>query len=198
MTTTVFLIRHVRHAQQGVMVTGQADVALSPSAPEDLAALTRRFAGETLDQVLTSPVERAQITAAAVAGPERAAPVVEPDLRELDFGAWEGRAFADLERDPAFEGWNLHRSLHRPPGGESMLETQARMVGVLESARSRHPEGRVAMVSHGDPLKALVLFLLGLPLDSHDRFDLDPASVTAVVVGAWGSKLLSLNEKVAS
>jgi broad specificity phosphatase PhoE len=53
-------------------------------------------------------------------------------------------------------------------------------------------------VSHSDVIKAALLYHLGLPIDAYSRFDIDPASISTLVVGEWGSKVLRLNEVVAA
>ncbi|HEX8231963.1 MAG TPA: histidine phosphatase family protein [Caulobacteraceae bacterium] len=198
MTTTLFLVRHVPHELQGKVQVGRAEgIELGECNPERLAAVGRRLSGESLDAVHASPVERAQLTAHAVAEPHEVEVRTDPDLNELDFGDWTCVAFDELEGRDDYRAWNEHRSVHRAPNGETMLECQVRMVRAVETARRAHPEGRVALVSHGDPLKSLILYLLGMPLDAYGRFDLDPASVTTAVVGDWGAKVLRLNEATA-
>lgn len=199
MTTTLFLVRHAPHALQDRVQVGRSPgVALADGSIETARAIGARLAGEALDAVHCSPLERARDTAAAVAEPHGLTPVEDDDLLELDFGRWTGRSFEDLREDADLQAWNTARSLHRPPGGESMLECQARMMRAVERARRDHPEGRVAVVSHGDPLKSIILSVLGLPLDAWNRFELDPASVSTAVVGDWGAKLLFLNERPAA
>ena len=197
MTTTVFFVRHVPHAHQGRIHVGRMDdVQLAEGSAERLARLTARFTGERLDAVYSSPIQRAQLTAAAVAEAGGLEVRTLEGLTEIDAGEWTGRAFADFAQDPRREAWERARSLNRTPGGETMLEVQCRMIAALEEVRARHPEGRVALVSHGDPLKTALLYLLAMPLDAHDRFDIDPGSVSAAVVGDWGAKILNLNERV--
>ena len=60
--------------------------------------------------------------------------------------------------------------------------------------RAAHPEARIAAVTHADVIKALVAHILGFSLDQHDRLEISPGSVTALVAGDWGAKILSLNE----
>ena len=71
-------------------------------------------------------------------------------------------------------------------------------MGELERAREEHPEGGVVLVSHGDVIKAMVAGVLGLPLDAHARFDIAPASVSALAVWEGGGKVLRMNETVAA
>jgi len=64
--------------------------------------------------------------------------------------------------------------------------------------RHRHDEQSVILVSHSDVIKAALLYHLGMPIDSYSRFDISPASVSTLIVGDWGSKILRMNEVVAA
>jgi len=196
-TTTFFFVRHIPHVLQGRVHVGRMDgIELAEGAPERLARVGRRLARERLDAVYASPISRTQRTAAAVAEPHGLPVQTRDGLIEIDAGDWTGRPFDAFAEAPARKHWDAARSFNRVPGGETMLEVQCRMVAVLEELRDLHPEGRVAVVSHGDPLKAVILYLLGMPLDAHDRIETDPGSVTTAVVGEWGAKVLRLNEPV--
>jgi probable phosphoglycerate mutase len=196
-TTTVFLIRHMPHIHQGRVHVGRMDdVPLAEGAPERLAKLHARMGREQLDAVYASPILRAQLTAAAVAKAAGIEVQTRDGLTELDAGDWTGKAFTEFEDTPERRAWDQARAFNRTPGGESMLEIQARMIAVLEEVRGLHPDGRIALVSHGDPLKTIVLYILGMPVDAWNRFELDPGSVTTFVVGDWGAQLLRLNESV--
>lgn len=196
---TLFLVRHAPHVLQGRVQVGRTEgVALAKGSDRVAQRAAGRLRRERLDAVYCSPLQRARDTAAPIAAVHDLEPIADADLLELDFGDWTGRAFDAFDGDPDYRAWNAARAVHRVPRGETMLECQARMMRAVERARRDHPDGRVALVSHGDPLKAVVLYLLGLPIDSWNRFDLDPASVSAAVVGDWGAKLLFLNERSAA
>ena len=199
MTTVVHLVRHVPHEHQGRIQVGRmGDVAVAKGSPARFEALGRRFARETLAAVYASPIDRTQQTAHAIADPAGLPVFTREDLNEIDVGEWTGRAFDDILADPIYQHWNSSRSLARCPGGESMLEVQVRMLRWLEMVRSDHPDQAVVAVSHGDPIKSILLYLLGLPLDAYGRLEVEPASVSTVVVGGahdpWGAKLIRLNE----
>ena len=53
-------------------------------------------------------------------------------------------------------------------------------------------------MSHGDVIKAALLYHLGLPVDSYGRIEIEPASVSTLVVGGWGAKVMRLNEAAAA
>ncbi|MDP8917223.1 MAG: histidine phosphatase family protein [Pseudomonadota bacterium] len=195
MTTTVHLVRHVPHEHQGRIHVGRMEgVRLAPRSRERLRFLTERFNGVELAAVYASPVSRAQETAHAIADPAGLEIRTRPDLNELDAGEWTGKSFDEIGLDPRARLWNDARSLARVPGGESMLEVQFRMVRWLEEARAAHPEATVVAVSHGDPIKALVLYALGASLDFYGRIEPEPGSTCTLEVGDWGAKLIRLNE----
>ena len=115
---------------------------------------------------------------------------------ELQFGEWTGKSFAELDPLPEWHRFNTLRSSARIPGGELMLEVQARIVNEMECMRRRHPNSHVAIVSHGDVIKAAVAHFAGIPLDLFHRIEISPAGVSTLLVGNWGAKIFSLNETV--
>ena len=192
-TATILLIRHAAHADFNQRLSGRrSGVELTEEGHRQAAALGQRLASGGVTRVECSPLERTRATATAIA---RACALPAPTgvdaLLEIDMGDWTGRAFDDFGDDPAWRAWNQHRGSARIPGGESMAEAQARIVAHLGKAADGET---VAMVSHSDMIRAAVAHVLGLPLDNLLRFDIDPASVTGVAIGAWGAKLLWLNE----
>ena len=193
MATTILLIRHAEHLDFNIRLSGRRDgVALSARGHEQAAALATRLAGERIDRVEASPLDRTRATAAALGRPV----AIVPALIEIDMGEWTGRAFGTFGDDPAWRAWNERRGSARIPGGESMAEAQARIVGHIEAtARGRDGE-TVAMVSHSDMIRAAIAHALGLSLDNLLRFDIDPASVSRLTVGDWGAKMLSVNERL--
>lgn len=197
MTTTLFLVRHAPHVLQGqVQVGRRSDVPLAETSLPLIEAAGRRLASERLEAVVASPMDRAQATAGAIADACGLPVETDADLCEMHMGRWTDATFEALEGEPTYRAWNACKSLTGAPEGELSTEVQTRMVRVLRRVRARLPQGRVALVSHGDPIKTLVCACLGLPLDSMHRFDLDPASVTTLVVGDWGGKVVRLNERV--
>jgi probable phosphoglycerate mutase len=194
-TTTVFFVRHVPHSLQDQMQVGRMDgITLGEDAPPRLARLAERFKLENLAAVYASPIHRTQVTAHAIADPKGLEVRTRDGLVEIDAGEWEGMTFEEMQADPRHDPWNTARSANRIPGGETMLEMQVRMIAVVEEARRAHPGEKVLLVSHGDPIKAALLYLVGLPIDSYDKITVDPASISTVAIGDWGSKLIRLNE----
>ncbi len=172
-------------------------VPLSDEGRAQASALGRWLATRSLDAVECSPLDRTRETAAAIADAAGLPPPLAVDaLVEIDLGDWTGKKFGTFGDDPAWHDWNEHRGTARIPGGETMAEAQARIVGHLERLGRERPGETIAIVTHSDMIRAAVAHVLGLPLDHLLRFDVEPASVTRMVIGDWGAKLSSLNEKV--
>ncbi|MBB5714843.1 histidine phosphatase family protein [Sphingomonas aerophila] len=198
MAATLLLIRHAAHIHFNRQLSGRMPgVPLSGEGREQAAALGHRLADAGVQHLWTSPLDRTVATAEAIAThcglPE---PRVVYDLVEIDMGDWTGRAFGTFGDDPDWRAWNEQRATARIPGGESMAEAQSRIVSIMERALREHDGETVAIVSHSDMIKAAICHALGLSLDGMSRFDIEPASVSRIVIGDWGSKVMTLNEGV--
>ncbi len=194
MTTTFHLVRHGSHDRLDRTLCGRMDgVRLGEAGLAEAQAAAERLAHEPLAAIVTSPLERCRQTADAVARSHGLEPELDEAFLELDFGEWTGLSFDALRADPRYEPWNNRRTLNRPPGGESLGETQMRAIRGLERLRDRYPDAALAVVTHSDVVKALTAHVLGTSLDFYHRFDVDPASITTLVLGDWGAKLLRLN-----
>lgn len=154
-------------------------VGLSAEGMAQTAALAERFSGMALDAILSSPIERARQTAAAIGTVLDLEVGIDAGLNEIDFGAWTGAALSALDGSAAWDAWNRQRSIARCPGGETMAAAQDRALTAIAHARRYR---QVAMVSHQDILKSVLAHYLGLSLDHLHRFALDPASHSVVTV----------------
>ena len=202
METIFILIRHGSHDRLGSILCGRmAGVTLSAQGRAEADSLADRLSGQRLTAVLSSPLERAVETATPIADRQGLPLTVEPALNELDLGAWSGKRFEELHGDLAWDLWNRARSHGRPtPGdspGESMAEAQTRIAALLDRLRRAHPGGTLALVSHGDVIKAALAHAMGLPLDFYGRFEISPASRSVLIAGDWGLKVHSINEGAA-
>jgi len=195
--TILVLLRHASHDRLGSVLCGRMPgVTLSEAGRREADALAVTLARHRFAAVLSSPLERAVETAAAIAASQALAVEVEveEDLNELDLGAWAGLRFEDLRGDPAWNLWNSARSHARPPGGETMTEAQARTARCIEGLHRRYAGRTVALVSHADVIKAALCHALGLSVDFHARFEIAPASRSVLIAGEWGLKVHSINE----
>jgi broad specificity phosphatase PhoE len=175
-------------------VQGQLDAGLSEHGWEQVRRLGARLAGGPPDAVYASDLARAWDTAEAL--PARSPVVPEPRLREARFGAFEGLTLEEAEaRFPeAFAAWRRDSVRHRPPGGETLEELQARCAAALQEHLPRHPGQTVALVAHGGPIRMLVCALLRLPLEASRCLRVENASVTRVEFTVRAAVLAALND----
>lgn len=196
--TTFYLIRHGEKACDPDLLTGRATgVALSEEGRRQAARLATRLAPAGLRCVLSSPLERAQETAEPIAQATGLPVEISAALDEMNFGEWTGRRCAELEGDRTWERFNRFRSGTRIPGGETMVEVQARFVGEMLRWRDAVGVGAVAMVSHGDPIRAALIYFAGGMLDAWERFEISPASITTIVLGKDGVRIAGVNDECA-
>ncbi len=178
------LIRHTPVDAVPGLCYGRLDLPLLPSAEVDIAAVLARLG--PLGAVVSSPASRCLRLAEAIARRDGCRLDIEPDLQELDFGAWEGVHWDAIDRaqsDPwAEDPWN-----RAPPGGERESELWARVQRWWD--RWRPPDGvrRVAVVAHGGPLRLLRCRLEGGALQDRWSYALEPGGVTMVRIRAHGA-----------
>jgi phosphoserine phosphatase len=168
--TTLLLARHGQsdwNAERRWQ--GHADRPLSERGRSQADALAQRLAEVDLDAIYSSDLRRTRDTAAVVAETKGLEVLELPDLREVDVGSWSGLTRAEArERFPeAYARW-----LDGGPGwtnGETYEDMTARVLrGVWQIAGS-HPSGRVLVVSHGGPIRAIHASALGMDVHAYRR-----------------------------
>jgi len=193
--TILLLARHAAHAQLGRALTGRGqDHGLTEDGRAQAQLLAARLRRERATALYVSPRRRAAETAALLGTALSLEPRDEKTLDEIDFGAWTGRDFTELEEDPAWRSWNEQRATARPPGGEAMQEAQSRVLRWTGLLPARHPDEVILAVSHADVIKAAICAHLGLTLDAYWRFDICPASLSAIELWPGGGRVRFLNE----
>jgi probable phosphomutase (TIGR03848 family) len=193
--TMCLLIRHAMTEHVGHVLSGWSPgVHLSALGERQAELLAERLAPVPMSAIYASPIERARETAARIAARHRLEVRAAEAAGEVHFGDWTGRRFSELAHDDAWERWNRARSWTRVPDGEMALEVQARVVALLARLRAEHPEGCIALISHGDVIKLALAHALGSPIDLMQRVDIQPASVTTFVFDAGEVRVLGVND----
>jgi broad specificity phosphatase PhoE len=193
-TTTFYLIRHAANEYIGKAIAGWLPgVQLNAEGQQQAEELARLLCSSPIRHIYSSPLERARETAAPLAKRLALEVRLSDAIGELKFGEWTGNKMDSLAADPRWQQWNSFRSGARAPQGEMMIETQARFVGFMEELRAAHQGSHIALFTHGDPVRAAVLYYLGMPLDFLHRIEISLASVTMLRVSDSGPELLCLN-----
>ncbi|WP_324673925.1 histidine phosphatase family protein [Hymenobacter sp. GOD-10R] len=192
--TRFLLIRHATTDAVGKRLSGRTPgVALNNEGQAQAQRLAQQLTSLPLDALYSSPLERAVQTAEPIAKAKGLETIICEAVLEMDFGQWTNRTFKELESDSQFQHFNTFRSNTRIPGGELMLEAQARMVRGLEKLGAQHPNQTVAVVSHADLIKAAVAYYAGIHLDMFQRLEISAASVSIVEVYEETARILLIN-----
>lgn len=178
------LIRHPRPDVAPGVCYGQADVGLAESAI-DVAARLRPLLPAHF-ALHASPLRRARLLAEALGTPQ-----LDPRLKEISFGDWEGRHFDDI--GSAIDDWASDPLGFSAPGGESASAMAARVLNWFDELRAGTPPTAVVVVAHGGPLRVLAGHLLGLPAERWLGLEFACGQVTRLDVEPWGVVLKWFN-----
>jgi probable phosphomutase (TIGR03848 family) len=195
--TSVVLIRHGRTSANatGVLAGRAPGVLLDAQGRRQARTLGTRLRDVPLDAVVHSPLERCVHTADGVlANRPDIARHTDDRLAECDYGDWTGRSLAELATEPLWPVIQDTPSSVTFPGGESMLAMAARATAAVADWAARYPEGVVAVVSHGDVIKAILSDALGQPLDRFQRIVVGPGSLSVVRYDADRAMVLRMND----
>jgi probable phosphoglycerate mutase len=196
-TTTVLL----RHGETPLSVerrfAGRGDIPLTETGRLQAKAAAQRLAARGgIQLIVTSPLQRARLTAEAVAAATGAPVEVDDGWIETNFGAWEGLSYAEaMERWPdEVTAWMKDTSV-APPGGESFAAAGRRVLAALGRLLGRAQPGRVVVVSHVTPMKTVLRHALLAPPAALRRMHLDVACLCEVDWYADGPAVVrSLND----
>jgi broad specificity phosphatase PhoE len=155
--------------------------------------LTRRL---RLEFIAVSPRLRTQQTGAKIAERTGCASETNAAFDEVDFGRWSSLKFAELQSDPAWREWNADRNTARTPAGDTITAVQDRAMNEMQALRVRFPLGPIAIVSHSEVIRSIVLRCLNLPASHYHRLRIDPASVSCLEMHDDFIRLESLNERL--
>jgi broad specificity phosphatase PhoE len=192
--TRFLLIRHGQHDAIGRYLAGQASgLHLNDEGRAQVHALVGALHDVLLAAVVSSPLERTRETAEPIARDHGLDLMLVDDIIEFGVGAWTGTAFPELDGTADWRRFNDLRSLTRPPGGELMVEVQARAVAALLRLHEQFPSATVAVVFHGDVIRAVLLYALGMPIDFLNRLEVSPGRISIMDVDPSGVRVLQVN-----
>lgn len=180
----LFLIRHGEtESNKQKRYQGWTESPLSEKGARQAEKVGFFLAGQGIERLYCSDLKRAVNTARVIGAGSGLKPVATPLLREINFGQWEGLTFDEIEA-----AWGEEISLwlddpfHRsPPGGETLADVCARMQTFLEQLAEIATDGqRIAVVSHGGSIRALLYQVLNLSPTSYWDLKIDNASISLI------------------
>ncbi|MGB1223408.1 MAG: histidine phosphatase family protein [Mycobacterium sp.] len=184
---TVLLLRHGRSTSNTAhtLAGRSSGIDLDDRGREQAGALVERIGVLPIRAIVRSPLLRCERTVAPLASALSLDPLIDERISEVDYGSWTGRKIGELVKEPLWGVVQQHPSAAVFPDGEGLAGVQARAVAAVREHDRRLAEehsGDVLWVActHGDVIKAVLADALGSHLDSFQRINADPASVSVI------------------
>ena len=187
----LILLRHGRTGLSGRYV-GSSDVPLSKEGREQIQGLRSILAAMQIDSLLASPMHRCIQTIDLL---RLGLPVqLDPDLREIDFGRWEGKTFAEIEeQDPKLvQEWAQGKDDFRFPGGDAIAGFACRMEAVKDRLLAADAR-TMLLVTHGGVIRSLICGLLGLSPQNYLLFQVAKGHYSTIDLYDGGGVLTGFN-----
>lgn len=195
--TTVLLIRHAvnDYVKTGKLAGWTPGVHLNEDGVAQAENLGARLADVPLRAMYTSPLERCVETAQAVHKHHQHLTLnMLETVKEINFGEWQGMSLSDLRKRKLWDVVQHTPSRAVFPGGESFAEAQFRAVRAVEQIVKTHRAQLVAIFSHSDVIKLVMAHYLGMHLDTFQRIEISPASISTVQLGHASPYVVGIND----
>ena len=193
--TRIHLIRHGEVAGAGTpRYNGHADVSLSERGIEQYQALKSRFEGVGITACYSSDLTRCRVGADILCSHLGIEPVLEPALRELNIGVWEGMTWDEIQCQWPQE-WEARLAdivNYRVPRGENLLDLENRIMPVIERILQTHPDEEVLLVAHGGANRVILLNAIGAPLSALFNIEQNYCSYNIIDYYSDGNRVVRL------
>ncbi len=156
----IFLVRHGETEwNKNARFQGQTDIPLSPTGKMQAKKVGERLANEKIDAIYSSDLSRAYQTAQEIARYHHIPITRNQDLREINFGQWEGLSRDVILHDhkDLYEQWLEDPIQTRAPEGENFYEVQSRAIQALKTIMENHQDDTVVIVAHGGLIKSVII-----------------------------------------
>ena len=175
MKTTVLLIRHGETEWNTLgKFQGCTDIDLSKEGIKQAGLLNNRLKGN-FDYIYTSPLSRAFETANILASDTNKEVIVAPEIREINFGEWEGLTVHEIaEKYPeVFKAWRTDKKESYICGGDSSIHNATnRAKKCILDIVSKHKGEKIAIVAHGGIIKAALIGIFGWDMTMYHKMAL--------------------------
>lgn len=192
--TRLIAIRHGETAWNvDTRIQGHLDIPLNARGLWQAQRVAQALADEPVAAVYTSDLQRAAATAQAVARATGAPLIHQPGLRERHFGQFQGRTFAEIERELPDDAhrWRTRDPHYAPPdGGESLIALRERIERTTQALAAQHPGELVVLVAHGGVLDALYRLATGQDIQSPRTWQLANAAINRLLWTPGGLTLV--------
>lgn len=181
--TKLFLVRHGETEwNSGLRYQGHKDIPLSNIGRIQAGKIAKRLSIENLDSAYSSDLSRAVETARAITSYHNVELKILPDLREINFGDWEGKTYGEISRQfkEIMENWHISPRDTIIPGGESLSQVADRCMIAVNKIVSDNPDKNVLLVAHGGIIRIIVATVLGMDLNDYWKIKQDNVALNII------------------
>ncbi|MDC7125361.1 MAG: histidine phosphatase family protein [Spirochaetales bacterium] len=174
----LLLLRHGEHDKKGY-IGGGSDVPLSSSGKKEAEQLVSALRDFKPDFIFTSPMLRClQSIEPFLKMEETPKPIICEDLKELNFGEWEGKTYDEINKTDKerLTLWYSAPESYKPPEGESLAQLNKRIEVFMKNIVCNGKDGRYLIVSHGGPIRCILSQLSKTGIEGHWLFQIDKGS----------------------
>ncbi len=199
MALTLYLLRHGEtEASRTGSYCGRMDIDLSPIGRQMAEDFAEAFKEHPWAGIYASPMLRTRSTAELLCRATGMEMRLCDGLRELDYGEWEGKSPAEVNRDhhEDYLRWLADAGWNAPTGGERGMDVGLRSMAVIEEIWGEHTDGDVLVVSHKATIRIVLCQLLGVDIGRYrDRIYASVASLSVVELREHGPLLTRLGDR---
>lgn len=181
--TRLYLIRHgeVERAYHKVF-GGRIDMELSPLGHDQVKALARFLHAAPPDALYASPMRRVQQTLAPLAEKTGLQPILMEGLREVDFGAWTGLSWDEVQNRHGVSAFTWLNQLEEGTieRAETVRDFRKRVELSLDQILAEAPGKTIAVICHGGVIRMILSILFDLPFRKMSMFEIEYASVSKI------------------
>lgn len=199
MSLYLHLLRHgeTTHSQTGGFC-GSLDPELTASGKQMAQAFADTYKQQSWEAVFCSPMKRTIATAQPLCEAVGIEPQLRDGLKEIDYGQWEDRTLAEVQKKDAeaYMLWQREPDWNPPTDGETTIQIASRASLVIAEIEEKYTSGNVLVVSHKATIRIILCSLLGIDLGRYrDRIDMPVATVSVVKFDTYGPMLQRLGDR---
>ncbi|MBM7854487.1 alpha-ribazole phosphatase/probable phosphoglycerate mutase [Desulfohalotomaculum tongense] len=181
MGTRLYFVRHGETQWNAVKkFQGHSDITLSPVGREQAERLAQYMQKFDINAAYASDLSRAKETAEIIAGKFNIPVICKQQLREINFGNWEGLTIEEItdRYKETVEQWWKNPSATPIPGGEVLSDLVKRVMAAISDIIAEHPGQNVLVVSHGGVIRSIICHIMGIDLNEYWRLQMNNCSLS--------------------
>jgi len=191
-TLRLILVRHGQTlANEKFLLQGASNGPLTTTGKAQVEQLGKFFAKYHVSRVISSDLQRAQDTASEIAKHHQLTIEINPLAREWDCGDWDGKQASEFRG--MLKETGLPVSALQPPGGETLSEVRQRAGKLIENLIMDGFGKTVVICAHGDIMRMILSYTLGLEIDQAEVFHFDNASFSMLELNGQSWKVYTIN-----